>query len=87
VGAVGEFFMVLVITIVGGCIGFVIFILRHEKEHKKEMREKSLREANDNKNRVGQHDKSCDDVLASGGRETTRTTGKTTTPTTPAPSI
>ena len=79
---VDELLLVLALTVVGGCVGFVVFILKHEKEH-----EKGLREANNNKNSIGQHDKSCDDVMASGGRKTTRTTGKTTTSTTSASSV
>ena len=30
---VNEFIIVLALTVIGGCIGFVIFILKHEKEH------------------------------------------------------
>lgn len=60
--AVGDFMLVLVITIIFGCIGFVVFILKHEKEHKKEMQEKSLRETGNNKNSIRQYDKSLYDV-------------------------
>jgi len=73
---VDELLMVFVITVIGGCIGFVIFILNHEKERKKE-----IRETRNNKDSVGQHNQSCDDVMASGRRETARTTGEATTST------
>jgi hypothetical protein len=50
---VNEFIIVLALTVIGGCIGFVIFILKHEKEHKKEMHEKNLCEAESDKNGIG----------------------------------
>jgi hypothetical protein len=70
---IDDFMLVLVITAVSVCIGFIVFILNHEKQHKKEMREKGLREAGNQYNSTRQYNKSVHDV----------TSGPSRTPATP----
>jgi hypothetical protein len=72
VETINELLTVLVITIVGLCIGFAIFLYKHGKEHKKE-----IREAGSNKGKSGQHDKSMHDE-SSGASTTSGTSTETT---------
>lgn len=53
---IGELLLVLVITAIGLCIGFAIFLYNHEKERKAE-----IRKANGNKSGSGQPDKPVHD--------------------------
>jgi hypothetical protein len=71
---VGEIFMVFIVTILIVVGMFIGMIVKHEKEHKKE-----IRETNANKNSIRQHNKSCDDVVATGRRQTTTPTTSTKT--------
>ena len=80
---IDELLTVLVITAIGVCVGFGIFLYNHDKEHKKEVREKSLREAGNNKGSVRQPDKSVHDEPSG----TSTTPASSTTPTETSRSI
>jgi hypothetical protein len=49
---INELLWVFVIVAIGICVGFIIFILNHEKQRKKE-----IREAGNNDGGIGRHDK------------------------------
>jgi hypothetical protein len=54
--AINSLLTSLIVTIIFICVMFGIFLYKHGKERKKE-----IRKTGDNKGSVGQHDKSCDD--------------------------
>jgi len=59
VETINELLWFLVITAIGICIGFAIFLYNHEKERKKE-----IRKARDNKDIIGQPNQSVHDVTS-----------------------
>jgi hypothetical protein len=66
---VDEIFYVFGGTIIGVISLFIGFIINHEREHKKE-----IRETRSNKGGVGQHDKSGDDVKTTTSTTSTKAT-------------
>lgn len=74
---IGELLWVLVITAIGICIGFAIFLYKHEKERKTE-----IHKARNNKNSSGQPNKPVYDESS-----TPTTPAKATEATTPSRSI
>lgn len=69
---IDELLWVLIITVLGGCFGFFMFLYNHGKERKKE-----IRKARDNKNSAGQHDKPVHDESSSPSTAPTQATAST----------
>ena len=66
---INELLWVLVITIIGLCVGFGIFLYNHEKERKK-----NLLKAISNMDSSGQPDQSVHDVTTASRTTSTATT-------------